>query len=127
MMITHRLAAAGAALALAALQGCAHAPQPLYSWGTFPHYQYDALRGDGASPADQIAGMEKQSQKAASEHLPLPPGFRAHLGKLYYDAGDANRAAALWAEEKAAFPESAPYMDSLLKRMETPQKTGDKA
>ena len=121
------LAAIAVGVAFAALQGCAHPPKPLYSWGPFPKYQYDALRGDGESPANQIAGMEKQSQKAASENLPLPPGFRAHLGKLYYDAGDANRAATLWAEEKAAFPESAPYMDSLLKRLGAPAKTGDKA
>ena len=121
------LAAIVSAIALTAMQGCAHGPQPLYSWGAFPKYQYDALRGEGDGPADQIAGMERQSQKAASENLPLPPGFRAHLGKLYYDAGDVNRAAALWAEEKAAFPESAPYMDSLLKRMGAPGKTGDKA
>jgi hypothetical protein len=126
-MMGVRLSILGATVMLAVLQGCTQGPQPLYSWGPFPKYQYDALRGEGDSPADQIAGMEKQSQKAASEHLALPPGFRAHLGKLYYDAGDANRAAALWVEEKAAFPESAPYMDSLLKRMGVPEKTGDKA
>ena len=120
------LFAAAALAALAALQGCAHAPQPLYAWGAFPHVQYDALRGEGLSPAEQIAAMEQQTQKAASANQALPPGFRAHLGKLYYDAGDADRAAALWAGEKAAFPESAPYMDSLLKRLAAPAK-GDKA
>jgi hypothetical protein len=127
MIGTRYLVVLGVVVTAAALQGCASGPQPLYSWGTFPHYQYDALRGEGDSPAQQILGMEQQSQKAASEHLALPPGFRAHLGKLYYDTGDVNRAAALWAEEKAAFPESAPYMDSLLKRVGSQDKTGDKA
>ncbi len=127
MIVPRRISTIAVVIALGVFGGCAHEPQPLYSWGAFPKYQYDALRGDGGSSVDQIAGMEKQSQTAASQNLRLPPGFRAHLGKLYYDAGDLNRAAALWAEEKAAFPESAPYMDSLLKRMGAPGTSKGKA
>ena len=107
---------------LAVLAGCALGPQPLYQWGTFPHQQYDTLRGAGQSPADQIQALETQSRKANAAHAALPPGFRAHLGMLYLDAGDADRARALWQDEKAAFPEAAPYMDQLLKRLDGPAK-----
>jgi hypothetical protein len=110
----------------AVLQGCAHAPQALYQWGTFPHQQYDTLRGDGASPAEQLQALEAQSQEASAAHLALPPGFRAHLGLLYLDGGDAGKARALWLEEKAAFPESAPDMDQLLKRLDEPAKTAQR-
>lgn len=111
------------AAGLAALQGCAHAPQQLYQWGAFPHQQYDTLRGEGASPSEQIQALEAQSQKAGAAHAALPPGFRAHLGLLYLDAGNPVKARALWLEEKSVFPESAPYMNQLLKRLDDPAKT----
>lgn len=123
MKVRSTLCALALAASLAALQGCAHAPQPLYQWGTFPHQQYDTLRGDGASPSEQIQALEAQSQKASAAHLALPPGLRAHLGMLYLDAGDTDKARSLWRAEKAAFPESAVYMDQLLKRLDEPAKT----
>ncbi len=112
----------GAALCVVALAGCAHAPQPLYAWGTFPHQQYDTLRGEGQSPAEQIAALEAQSEKSAAAHTALPPGFRAHLGMLYLDAGNPDKARALWNGEKAAFPESTVYIDQLLARLDGPAK-----
>jgi hypothetical protein len=111
------------AAVLAALLGCAHGPRQMYQWGAFPHQQYDALRGDGQSPADQILALEAQSEKTTAAHAALPPGFRAHLGMLYLDAGDPDKARALWLAEEAAFPESSPYIDQLLKRLEGPAKT----
>jgi hypothetical protein len=113
-----------AALGLAAmLQGCAHGPAPMYAWGKFPHQQYDSLRGDGESPAEQIQALEQQSQTAQAEHAALPPGFRAHLGLLYLDAGNPDKARELWVAEKSAFPESSPYMDQLLHRLQAPART----
>jgi hypothetical protein len=106
-----------------ALQGCAHGPAPLYAWGKFPHQQYDSLRGDGQSPAEQIQELEQQQLTVQSDHQALPPGFRAHLGLLYLDAGNPDKARELWLAEKAAFPESSPYMDQLLRRLEAPART----
>jgi hypothetical protein len=114
------LAAAGL---LAALAGCAHRPEQLYEWGKFPRQQYDMLRGDGQSPAEQIQAMEDQGTRAQADHARLPPGFRAHLGMLYLDAGNADKARELWIAEKAAFPESAAYMDRLLQRLDKPART----
>ena len=112
-------ALAAAALA-ATLAACAHGPAPLYQWGEFPHHQYDTLRGEGKSPAEQITALEAQAQQVEAAHTALPPGFRAHLGLLYLDAGDAAKARAMWQAEKSAFPESALYMDQLLKRLDGP-------
>ena len=105
------------------LQGCAHGPAPMYAWGKFPHQQYDTLRGDGESPAEQVQELEQQSQAALASHTALPPGFRAHLGLLYLDAGNQDKARELWTAEKSAFPESSPYMDQLLHRLDAPVKT----
>ena len=110
------------ALCATALIGCAH-QQPMYDWGAFPHQQYDTLRGEGQSPAEQITALEAQADKAAAAHTALPPGFRAHLGMLYLDAGNPGKARTLWLGEKAAFPESAPYVDQLLARLDGSAKT----
>lgn len=111
------LAAAGAA-ALSLLLAACETPKTLYHWGTFPRQQYIALKHEGVSPDEQIRQLEAQAEKARGAAAALPPGFRAHLGMLHLGAGNPGRARELWQAEKEAFPESAVYMDSLLKRLD---------
>jgi hypothetical protein len=108
--------------------GCAHkAPAPLYVWETFPKMQYETLLRAGVTPLEQVGTMEAQVEKARATGASLPPGFRAHLGMLKLSAGDADQARQLWRAEKSAFPESAPYMDQLLKRLDAPAKKDNPA
>jgi hypothetical protein len=116
----------GACVAL--LAGCAHkAPAPLYMWEAFPKMQYDTLLRPGVTPLEQMGAMEAQAEKARAAGAALPPGFRAHLGMLKLSGGDVDQARQLWQAEKAAFPESTPYMDQLLKRLDAPAKKGNPA
>ncbi len=118
--LTQRLLVAGG---IALLAGCAHkAPAPLYMWETFPKMQYETLLRPGVTPVEQVGAMEAQAEKARAAGAALPPGFRAHLGMLKLSAGDVDQARQLWQAEKAAFPESTPYMDQLLKRLDAPAK-----
>lgn len=109
--------------ALLALSACASQPKPMYSWEAFPASQYQLLLGEVTDPAVQIDALQQQSEKARAENLPLPPGFRAHLGMLKLAAGDADDARRLWLEEKSVFPESSVYMDQLLSRLNTSTPT----
>ena len=111
---------AAAALGLLALQGCVQAPKPLYYWESFPKQQYTALLREAATPDEQIRVMKAQAVKARASSTALPPGFRAHLGMLYLGAGNPQRARELWAAEMTEFPEAAPYMNRLLKRLDAP-------
>ena len=117
----------GAAAAVGMLVGCAAKPVPLYMWETFPHQQYDTLQRGGASPEEQMLTMEQHMEKARAANAALPPGFRAHLGMLELNVGHADRARQLFESEKSAFPESAPYMDKLLAKLnasaQSPQPT----
>lgn len=107
------------------LTGCETTPA-LYQWGEFPALQYQTLKGDGTAPAKQLAAMEEQAEQAKSSGLALPPGFLAHKGLLYLESGDVDRARAMLNAEKAAFPESGPYIDSLLKRINNPKRSARK-
>jgi hypothetical protein len=111
--------------------GCAaKGPGPLYLWESFPKQQYAVLLKSGADPTQQIQTLTAQAEKARLTNAALPPGFRAHLGMMELSVGNTVRARELWEAEKAAFPESTPYMDQLLKRLESPtkpEKNGDPA
>lgn len=113
---------------VALLVGCAQRGlAPLYMWEAFPKQQYDTLLRAGVSPLEQVGVMEAHVEKARAAGAALPPGFRAHLGMLKLSLGDADQARQLWQAERAAFPESASYMDQLLKRFETPAKKDNPA
>jgi hypothetical protein len=112
---------AAAAAGLLLLTACAQkGPGPLYMWESFPRQQYDTLLREAPSPDAQIALLEAHAEKARATSAALPPGFRAHLGMLKLSAGNPDEARRLWESEKTAFPESAPYMNQLLKRLNAP-------
>lgn len=113
-----------ATLALLTLIGCAQAPKQLYMWESFPRQQYEFLLKDGLSPGAQIQVLEAHAEKARAMNTVLPPGFRAHLGMLHLATGNAETARQMWQAEKAAFPESAAYIDTLIKRLDGPPSTG---
>jgi hypothetical protein len=111
------LAAAGLLL----LTACAQkGPGPMYMWESFPRQQYDTLLREATGPDAQIVALEAHAEKARGTGAVLPPGFRAHLGMLKLAAGNPGEARSLWEGEKTAFPESAPYMNQLLKRLDAP-------
>lgn len=115
-----RSAAAGATLlALALLGGCAQAPKPLYAWGNFPRMQYDRLAHTDASPEQHARAMEEHIEKTRAVGQALPPGFRAHLALLQLDLGRPELARSLLAAEREAFPESGPYIDSVIRRLDS--------
>jgi hypothetical protein len=117
-----RTTALAAALALAGLMaGCANRPAPLYQWDNYQRQLYEHLKGESASPQEQLQALEAQAEKARAGNAALPPGFRAHMGLLYLQLGRADEARQALQAEKTAFPESAAYMDFLLKGFAAPK------
>lgn len=101
-----------------ALFGCAHAPAPMYQWDTYQRNVYQFLKHEDANPEEQMRLMQAQAEKSRTSGTRLPPGFRAHLAMLHLQLGQDGEAKQQLQAEKEAFPESAHYMDFLLKQMD---------
>lgn len=109
----NRLLLAG--LAALALAGCVNRPQPLYYWGSFQEQQYAYFTGD-KGPEEAIQQLEKTREEAKAQGKTLPPGFQAHLGLLYGQTGRTDLFEQNLQAERQQFPESATYVDFLLKK-----------
>ncbi len=106
----------GAAL----FSGCAATPT-LYSWGQYEDLVYQSYAKPGEAPPEkQVEKLEEDYQKARSADKPMPPGWHAHLGCLYYQLGKTDQARQEFQTEKANFPESTVFMNRLLARFERP-------
>ena len=101
--------------------GCAPAPKRLYHWEAFQDQLYEYFKADTSSPEEQLRILGAQVEKARAKGAALPPGFRAHLAMLYLRLGRDGEAKQELEAEKVNFPESAQYMDFLLKRMAAPK------
>ena len=93
--------------------GCA--ARTIYSWGHYEDLIYVAYSSPGKMPPErQVTILEQDYQKARSVNKPVPPGFHAYLGSLYYQLGKAELARQEFETEKTEFPESTVFMDRLL-------------
>jgi hypothetical protein len=103
-------------LAVAGL-GCAQG-SALYRWGIYEDLLYDMYKHPGtADPATQVAKLREDIARTESEGRRVAPGIHAHLGYMYYLQGNAAAAEGEFRKERDLFPESAPLMDGMLRRM----------
>jgi hypothetical protein len=94
---------------------CSSIPgRALYSWGNYEDRIYAYLQGE--SPVAQISVLQNDLLKIEEKGKKPPPGYYAHLGMLYADAGDHGQAVSCFIVEKTRFPESAVFMDYLLSK-----------
>lgn len=98
------------------LAGCATPKTPpLYQWDGYQPQVYEYFKGQ-TGPQQQIDALEQALQRIRAKGNRPPPGFQAHLGVLYASVGNDTQAEQAFEAEKQSFPESAAYMDFLLKR-----------
>jgi len=102
------------------LGGCA-TNTALYNWGPYENQVYSHFKNE--SPEEQILILEKHAQETRDKGRQLPPGFRAHLGLLYAKVGREGDFVVALEQEKAAFPESAVYIDNLLANTKAKRET----
>ncbi len=95
--------------------GCANQQKNLYGWGPYQQQVYNRFKAEG-SPEEQIASLEEGLQKMRAANEIVPPGYYAHLGMLYGETGKDSQMVQELTAEKTAFPESASYMDFLMRK-----------
>jgi hypothetical protein len=100
-----------------ALTACARKPL-LYEWGSYNQQIYEMYHDPGKVPPEkQLQDLEEDYQEARAADRPVPPGFHAHVGYLYFQLGKIDQALQSFETEKALFPESTVYMDRLIARL----------
>ncbi|MEO9384536.1 DUF4810 domain-containing protein [Chromobacterium phragmitis] len=101
----------------ALLSACASGPKSLYQWEAYQPQVYEYLKGDGADAQKQIAALEEGLQRIRANGNQEPPGYHAHLGMLYANAGKTEQMVQEFDAEKKRFPESSIYMDFLMSKL----------
>lgn len=104
---------------LIVLAGCASKPA-LYEWGDYQPQVYAYFKGESGGVEAQLIALEADLQKMRAVGKNPPPGFHAHLGLLYSHQGKMDQMVQQFRTEKALYPESATYMDFLLKKAVKP-------
>lgn len=100
------------------LVGCVSQPSALYSWGSYPEQSYLMYsQPQKAAPSAQIAKLEAEIETAKGKNLAVPPGLYAHLGLMYSEQGNMNKAVEYFQLERQVYPESTVLMDRLLKKL----------
>jgi hypothetical protein len=114
----------GIALA-GALSGCVTPPQSLYYWGDYQKQVYRHFTKE-IGPQEQIIELEAGLERARASGKPVPPGYAAHLGILYAQNEHHDKMQEYFETERKQYPESASYIDFLLRNFKTPEKGAGK-
>ena len=105
----------GVTLAASVLPSC---QRSLYDWDEYENSIYRMyLDPDAFDAEDEVRRLSDQIDATILASRAVPPGLRAHLGYLTYLSGDHAAAVAHFKAEKKHFPESAVFVDGMLKRM----------
>ena len=106
-----------AAIAAGLASGCAEDPQ-IYRWGVYEEVVYDMYASPGmADPNTQVIKLSEDIARTQAEGKRVPPGVHAHLGYMYYLAGNSDAALEEFATERDLFPASAVFIDGIFDRL----------
>jgi hypothetical protein len=102
------------AVLVATLSGC-QSTKPLYHYGSYQTNVYEHFKNEDSAVTEEIAALEQTIAQSAAKKLAVGPGLYAHLGYLYIESGQMDTGIAYLLKEKQLYPESAQYIDFLLK------------
>jgi hypothetical protein len=101
------------------VSGCAQ-PKPLYNYNDYSDNYYtfkkDASEESTLNLQSSIELAIEEPEKSRSGRV--PPGMYANLGYLYLKGGSPQQAVASFEKEKSIYPESAHFMDRMIKKVE---------
>ncbi len=100
--------------------GCSGQPEPLYNYEGYSssYYAFKKNAGEKSALELQKAIEESISNTEDSRSGRVPPGMYANLGYLYLKSGKSNEAISSFTQEKTIYPESAHFMDRMIKKVQ---------
>lgn len=97
----------------------------VFHWGQYEWSLHKSFSEPGSEPpVERMQALEKDILDAKTAELPVAPGIYAQLGYLAVMAGQKSKAKQAFEKEKALFPESTHFMDSLIAKLASKEKTG---
>lgn len=91
----------------------------MYHWGQYEESIYQlSVAANQEDQKQALVMIQETIQEAESGGWKVPPGAYAYYGYLLLKNGQGDEAKKLFIKEKQLFPESAYFMDSLLKIVE---------
>ena len=109
-----------AALSVAALTGC-QATKPLYPYGSYQSNVYEHFKNEDSAVTEENEALEQTISESSRNKLQVGPGIYAHLGFLYLQSGQRDTGLGYLQKEKQLYPESATFIDFLLKNAKAGQ------
>ena len=89
-----------------------------YSWGSYEaSLSRMYLENEDFKLNEEIALLADEIKTTLNNNQRVPPGKMAHLGYLFYLAGNHKAAIRCFKAEKRLFPESARFINGMLERM----------
>jgi len=102
------------------ISGCSTKPKPLYTYGNYSESYYAFKKDVSAGTALELQKSIEFDIKNANQSRSgrVAPGMYANLGYIYLKSGKNNKAIENFNKEKAIYPESAHFMDRMIKKIE---------
>jgi hypothetical protein len=105
-------------VAILLLLAACSSERDLYHWGVYEDTVREALHDPGGQKApERIRILSADIERAKAEGRKVAPGVHAHLGYLHRLAGDRDSAARELAAEKELYPESAVFVDGMIREL----------
>lgn len=100
--------------------GCTHQPTALYEYGDYSESYYADKKNMSEESTLKLQMSMEQAIQMRGESISgrVPPGIYANLGYMYLKSGNPNKAIANFQKEKSTYPESAHFMDRLIKKVD---------
>ncbi|WP_324170873.1 DUF4810 domain-containing protein [Sulfurimonas sp.] len=101
------------------ISGCGQ-PKPLYTYGNYSSSYYESKKDVDTDTALELQKSIEYAIENANESRSgrVAPGMYANLGYIYLKGGKTDKAIENFNKEKSIYPESAHFMDRMIKKIE---------
>ena len=108
---------------------CGCASPSLYEWGNYDRWLYENYKhpkDDEELYVELTALITAYERRSNPQSKPMAPGLYAEYGFLLMRRSENARAITYYKKEKALWPESAVFMDSMIQTAKIAEKGGKK-